>query len=218
MSKASKARSRLAVRYFDDRILLTDGAAWAYFRLPTVSYEFTTGEEREALATNITIALAGVRMQDAEIHLRIAHRTYPAADWALALDRTSDGGPGWREYLEEMYAHVWAKDFWTKEVYLGVRLGPRGVGAQLSGGRSGSSSACTSAARRRSACMTTRSRRRRSRVDGAGGAAGPCAAWQCAVRAARSSTEVAWLFQRAASGGVTGSAAVGDPAPHVGRG
>ncbi|MBX6769208.1 MAG: ATPase, partial [Actinomadura rubrobrunea] len=135
MSRASKARtSRLAVRYFDDRVLLTDSAAWAYFRLPTVSYEFTTAEEREALATNITIALAGIRMPDAEIHLRIAHRTYPAAEWALALDRTSDGGPGWREYLEESYAHVWAKDFWTKEVYLGVRLGPRGVGAHLSGG------------------------------------------------------------------------------------
>ncbi|MER7542510.1 ATP-binding protein [Actinomadura sp.] len=130
MSKSS----RLAVRYFDDRVLFTDSAAWAYFRLPTVSYEFTTGEEREALATNITIALAGIRMQDAEIHLRIAHRTYPAAEWALALDRTSDGGPGWREYLEETYAHVWAKDFWTKEVYLGVRLGPRGMGAHLSGG------------------------------------------------------------------------------------
>ena len=89
MSRA-KVRSRLAVRYFDDRILLTDNAAWAYFRLPTVSYEFTTGEEREALATNITIAMAGIRMQDAEIHLRIAHRTYPAAEWALSLDQTSD--------------------------------------------------------------------------------------------------------------------------------
>lgn len=134
MSRTKTRASRLGVRYFDDRILLTDNAAWTYFRLPTVSYEFTTAEEREALATNITIALAGIRMPDAEIHLRIAHRTYPAADWALALDRTSDGGSGWREYLEEMYAHVWAKDFWMKEVYLGVRLGPRGMGAQLSGG------------------------------------------------------------------------------------
>jgi hypothetical protein len=129
-----EGRSRLAVRYFDDRILLTDSAAWAYFRLPTVSYEFTTAEERESFATNITIALAAIRMDDAEVHLRIAHRTYPAADWALALDRTAETGPGWREYLEEMYAHVWAKDFWTKEVYLGVRLGPRRIGAQLSGG------------------------------------------------------------------------------------
>src|SRR5216110_26515 len=84
MSRTSKVRSRLAVRYFDDRILLTDNSAWAYFRLPTVSYEFTTGEEREALATNITIAMAGIRMQDAEVHLRISHRTYPAAEWALA--------------------------------------------------------------------------------------------------------------------------------------
>ncbi|ACY96685.1 MULTISPECIES: ATP-binding protein [Thermomonospora] len=134
MSRSRARSSRLAVRYFDDRILLTDQAAWAYFRLPTVSYEFTTAEEREALATNITIALAGIRMQDAEVHLRIAHRLYPAAEWARSLDRTSDGGPGWREYLEEMYAHVWSQEFWTKEVYLGVRLGPRGMGAQLSGG------------------------------------------------------------------------------------
>ncbi|GGT17713.1 ATP-binding protein [Nonomuraea spiralis] len=126
MSRASRAHQRLAVRYFDDRILLTDTCAWAYFRLPTVSYEFVTPEEREALATNITIALAAIRMPDAEVHLRVAHRTYPAAEWAMALNATSDEGPGWRDYLEEMYRHVWAKDFWSKEVYLGVRLGPRG--------------------------------------------------------------------------------------------
>ena len=201
MSRASQARSRLAVRYFDDRILLTDNAAWTYFRLPTVSYEFTTAEEREALATNITIALAGVRMQDAEIHLRIAHRTYPAADWALALDKTSDGGPGWREYLEEMYAHVWSKDFWTKEVYLGVRLGPRGVGAQLSGGafkqlfglykRSEEALGLHDDAipEKEIARWTEQSER-------LGRALGGSALF---ARHA-SSTEVAWLFQHAASG------------------
>ncbi|MFC7385965.1 ATP-binding protein [Sphaerisporangium rhizosphaerae] len=132
MGRSSRSRSRLAVRYFDDRILLTDTSAWAYFRLPTVSYEFVTAEEREALATNITIALAAIRMTDAEVHLRVAHRAYPAAEWAMALNATSDEGEGWRDYLEEMYRHVWAKDFWTKEVYLGVRLGPRG--AQLGTG------------------------------------------------------------------------------------
>ncbi|WP_344950747.1 ATP-binding protein [Sphaerisporangium flaviroseum] len=132
MGKSSRSRSRLAVRYFDDRILLTDSSAWAYFRLPTVSYEFVTAEEREALATNITIALAAIRMTDAEVHLRVAHRAYPAADWAMALNATSDEGEGWRDYLEDMYRHVWAKDFWSKEVFLGVRLGPRG--AQLGTG------------------------------------------------------------------------------------
>jgi RecA/RadA recombinase len=126
MSRASRAHQRLAVRYFDDRILLTDSSAWAYFRLPTVSYEFVTPEERESLATNITIALAAIRMPDAEVHLRVAHRAYPAAEWAMALNSTSDEGPGWRDYLEEMYRHVWAKDFWSKEVYLGVRIGSRG--------------------------------------------------------------------------------------------
>jgi hypothetical protein len=132
--RAGARRSRLSVRYFDDRILLTEIHAWAYYRLPTVSYEFTTPQDRETLATNITVALAAIRMPDAEAHLRIAHRSYPAAEWATGLDATSDGGPGWPEYLDEQYQHVWAKDFWTKEVYLGVRLGQRGVRAQLSGG------------------------------------------------------------------------------------
>jgi hypothetical protein len=122
------------VRYFDDRILLTETHAWAYFRLPAVPYEFITPVEREALATNITVALAAIRMAEAEVHLRIAHRSYPAAEWAAGLDATSDGGPGWLDYLDEMYQHVWAKDFWQKEIYLGIRLGQRGVRAQLSGG------------------------------------------------------------------------------------
>jgi hypothetical protein len=131
---STKAKSRLGIRYFDDRILLTDAHAWAYYRVPAVSYEFTTAEEREALATNITVALAAIRMQDAEVHLRIAHRSYPAHAWATGLDATSDGGPGWRQYLEQSYQHVWSKDFWGKEIYIGVRLGQRGMRAQLSGG------------------------------------------------------------------------------------
>jgi hypothetical protein len=114
--------------------LLSDAHAWAYYRVPSVSYEFTTAEEREALAANITVALAAIRVADAEVHLRVAHRSYPARAWAAGLDATSDGGPGWREYLEEAYQHVWSKDFWAKEIYLGVRLGQRGVRAQLSGG------------------------------------------------------------------------------------
>jgi hypothetical protein len=131
---STKSKSRLGIRYFDDRILLTDTHAWAYYRVPSVSYEFTTNEERDALATNLTVALAAIRMQDAEVHLRIVHRAYPAQEWAMGLDATSDGGPGWRDYLEQSYQHVWAKDFWAKEIYLGVRLGQRGMRAQLGGG------------------------------------------------------------------------------------
>lgn len=209
MSRGSQARaSRLAVRYFDDRILLTDHAAWAYFRLPTVSYEFTTNEEREALATNITIALAAIRMPDAEVHLRIAHRTYPAAEWALALDRTSDNGSGWREYLEEMYAHVWAKDFWSKEVYLGVRLGKRGMGAQLPGG----SIAALLGLYRRSeqalginddAIDNKEIHRWTEQAERLGRALGSSALY---ARHA-TSTEQAWLFQHAVTGSMT------DPPP-----
>ncbi len=62
MSTRTTGRSRLAVRYFDDRILLTESHAWAYFRVPTVSYEFTTPQERESLAINITVALVSTLM------------------------------------------------------------------------------------------------------------------------------------------------------------
>ena len=134
MSARTRRRSRMSIRYFDDSILLTETHAWAYYRLPTHAYEFTTPAEREALAINITVALAAIRLPEAEVHLRVAHRSYPAAEWAARLDTTSDGGPGWRDYLDEMYQYVWSKDFWAKEVYLGVRLGQRGMRAQLSGG------------------------------------------------------------------------------------
>ena len=103
-------------------------------RLPTQPYEFTTPLDREALATNITVALAAIRMPDAEGHLASVHRSYPAAEWAAELDATSDGGPGWRNpHRDAVDWYVWAKDFWAKEVYLGVRLGQRGMRAQLGG-------------------------------------------------------------------------------------
>ncbi|MEV0998339.1 ATP-binding protein [Nonomuraea sp. NPDC050202] len=206
MSRASRAHQRLAVRYFDDRILLTDTCAWAYFRLPTVSYEFVTPEEREALATNITIALAAIRMPDAEVHLRVAHRTYPAAEWAMALNATSDEGPGWRDYLEEMYRHVWAKDFWTKEVYLGVRLGPRGkqlgsgVLSQLLGFYQKTEKTLGMEDDQVPDSEIGRWTEQAERL-------GRALASSALYARHATSVEVAWLFQHAAAG------SVGDPAP-----
>src|SRR5260221_2499400 len=129
MSARGAKRSRLSVRYFDDRILLTETHAWAYFRVPTISYEFMTGQQREYLSTNLTVALAGIRMADAEVHLRIAHRSYPAAESATGLHATSDAGPGWVPYLDEMYRQGSAKGILTQEGYLGGRGRQRGVPA-----------------------------------------------------------------------------------------
>ncbi|MBG0826178.1 ATP-binding protein [Planomonospora sp. ID67723] len=216
-SRASRARSRLAVRYFDDRILLTDSAAWAYFRLPTVSYEFITPEEREALATNVTIALAAIRMPDAEVHLRVAHRTYPAAEWAMALNATSDEGAGWRDYLEEMYRHVWAKDFWSKEVYLGVRLGPRGaqlgtgVLAQLFGFYQRSEKALgidDDQIPKSDIAKWTDQAERLGRALGA----------SALYARHATSTEIAWLFQHAATGSLGDPPASASPKRRWGKG
>src|SRR6266576_3449428 len=71
MSARTRRRSRMSIRYFDDSILLTETHAWAYYRLPTHAYEFTTPAEREALAINITVAMAAIRLPEAEVHLRV---------------------------------------------------------------------------------------------------------------------------------------------------
>jgi AAA-like domain len=208
MSAKSKGRSRLAIRYFDDRILLTDMHAWAYYRVPSVSYEFTTPYEREALATNITVALAAIRMQDAEVHLRIAHRPYPAVEWATGLDNTSDGGPGWREYLEQIYQHVWAKDFWSKEIYLGVRLGQRSMRAQLTDGLFGSFMSTYRAAQRGPGGEedTVPSGEVGKWTDQAERLGRALTASALAARHA-TSREVAWLFRHTLMG------SLGDPPP-----
>ncbi|SDG90027.1 AAA-like domain-containing protein [Sinosporangium album] len=205
------------MRYFDDRILLTDSAAWAYFRLPTVSYEFVTPEEREAVATNVTIALAAIRMSDAEVHLRVAHRTYPAAEWALALNATSDEGPGWRDYLEEMYRHVWAKDFWTKEVYLGVRLGPRGaqlgtgVLSQLFGFYQRSEKALGIDDDHVPDSEISRWTEQAERL-------GRALAGSALYARHATSTEIAWLFQHAASGSLSDPPPSASPKRRWGKG
>ena len=62
MSARTRGRSRLNVRYFDDRILLTETHAWTYFRLPTESYEFITPQERETLATSTPLAASSSAM------------------------------------------------------------------------------------------------------------------------------------------------------------
>src|SRR5258708_29492036 len=58
MSGRGAKRSRLSVRYFDDRILLTDTHPWAYFTVPPISYEFLAGQPREAPAADLTVAMA----------------------------------------------------------------------------------------------------------------------------------------------------------------
>lgn len=116
--------SRLSVRYFDDRVLLAVDAAWAWFRLPTVTYEFLSDQEREGLATGVATALAG--LADNDCHLLVVSREHQAHDWAARLDeQVGQPAPGWLAYLTQLQHHLGTLDFSSKEVYVGVRLGKR---------------------------------------------------------------------------------------------
>ena len=201
MSRASRATSRLAVRYFDDRVLLTDSPAWAYFRLPTVSYEFITPEEREALATNITIALAAIRMPDAEVHLRIAHRTYPAAEWATALDATSDEGPAGATTSRRCTGTSGPRTSGPRRSTSAYGWASAACARSFAAGCSRSCSASTSAARRPSASTTTRvDDREIARWTDQAERLGRALASSALYARHATSAEIAWLFQHAATG------------------
>ncbi|MPZ74875.1 MAG: ATPase, partial [Nitriliruptorales bacterium] len=97
--------SHLGLRHLDDGLMLTDDTAWAWFELPTVSYDFLSGGEREALLLGHALALAG--LSGSECHLAIVPEAYEVAAWAAALDRsTSRPASGWKPYLDAIAGHV----------------------------------------------------------------------------------------------------------------
>ncbi|MGH8907287.1 MAG: ATP-binding protein [Egibacteraceae bacterium] len=124
ISISAKNRTRLPATYLDDKILLSETTAWAYFALPTVSYDFLGEARRIALAQGIAIALAGLR--DAECHLIVVPREEQIADWAAALDRSvTCPSSGWPGYLAMLQDHLAEQDLTRRQVFLGVQLGRR---------------------------------------------------------------------------------------------
>jgi AAA-like domain len=116
--------TRLPATFLDDKVLLSEATAWAYFALPTVSYDFLGDGRRRALANGIAIALAGLR--DAECHLAVVPRAERIGEWAAMLDRSvTRPAPGWPGYLRMLQEHLAEQDLTRKQVYLGVALGRR---------------------------------------------------------------------------------------------
>ena len=117
-------RDRLAVRHVEDLLVVSSDRAWAWFRVPTVSYDFLSTAEREALLGRVAGGLASLR--DAECHLLVVPRSYSPAAWRASLEaETLRPAPGWSAYSAALEAHVAGLAFWTREAYLGVVLGPR---------------------------------------------------------------------------------------------
>jgi hypothetical protein len=112
--------------FFAPGLLLTDDAAWAWFELPTVSYDFLSAGEREALLLGHALALAG--LSGAECHLVIVPEAYEVSDWAAELDATTAApASGWPHYLAALSEHVSSGAFRRRRVFLGVLLGHRTV-------------------------------------------------------------------------------------------
>lgn len=129
--KSRQPDSRLSVRYIDDEVVLSASHAWTYLRIPLAPYEFLSYSSREALCTQITMAMASLvtsNQEAVDVHLCVTSRPFDTSEWAKRLDdRVANWGPtpGWYRYLTAMGSHVDAVGFQQKEVYLGVCLGER---------------------------------------------------------------------------------------------
>ena len=93
MSARSKGRNRLTVRYFDDRVLLTDTHAWAY-QVPSVS----CSSPRQTSVRRSPPTYRGTRGdQDATPRCTCGSPSaVPAVNWRHRTLAPSDDGPGWR--------------------------------------------------------------------------------------------------------------------------
>lgn len=124
---ATKSRS-LSVCYFDEQVLLSNDSAWAYFNLPTVAYEFRSPTEREMMALWFVSALSNLSVNETDCHLLMVPREYPTQQWAERLDgRVQNPAETWEEYLVSIQQYLAGERYYSKEVYLGIRLGPRGA-------------------------------------------------------------------------------------------
>lgn len=130
--KEQTSTNKLAVRYLDNEILLSQTHAWTYVRLPLMPYEFQSFQAREGFVEQISLALSSLIINNneaVECHLRIVHKPFDIVKWVTTLnDRVRKQSPteGWPNYAKTMAFHLDSQVFETKEVYLGICLGMRG--------------------------------------------------------------------------------------------
>jgi hypothetical protein len=118
------------IDYLEDGLLVGPGDAWAWFRLPTYSYEALADGQRMALLAQEERLICGLRQ--AECHLLVVPRSYPVSRWAAELDRrTPQPAPGWAPFMKRMVQHLRGQQLRQREVYLGVRLDRPPMGGWL---------------------------------------------------------------------------------------
>lgn len=114
-------RAPQPITALEDGLIVHPEGAWAYWRIPTVSYEWRSQGEAERLAGQAAHALAGLR--SAVGHLHVVPRPYQPQAWAEQLTAaTPTPAPGFHRYLKQVVDHLEGAGYPRREVYLGVRL------------------------------------------------------------------------------------------------
>lgn len=115
----------------DAEIAYSKTDVWVWYKLPTESYEFKTGEDREFMANSINTAIASMMIdprKGVDAHLCITSKPLNINHWREAfLDRGQkwEPAPGFEQYVDDTYEFLANNGYMEKEVFLGVHLGKR---------------------------------------------------------------------------------------------
>lgn len=113
------------VTAIEDGLVTHPDGVWGWWRIPTISYEWRSAEQRRRLAAQAGHALAGLR--ETVGHLYVLPRRYNPQAWADQLHRrTPNPTPGFDPYLAQVTDHLAGADYTRRQVFLGVRLADTG--------------------------------------------------------------------------------------------
>lgn len=132
---SSVKRVQMSLIGIDEERAYSADAVWAFYKIPSTPYEFMDYEGRVQLARKIDVGLASLvtnATKSVECQLIVTSAPLNVEAWASQWRSVvTDWGPreGFEEYTAQMANYLDHADFHVKEVYLGVMLGTRSLGA-----------------------------------------------------------------------------------------
>lgn len=133
MSDKKPRKLNLSMQAVSDNIVYSKRDQFAYYRVANSVYDFLSNDSKVQLAAQLTNAftnLMGDRTEPLDCQIITTSIPVDIDAWEAQVREVSETwnrGPGFDEYLAQMYNYLATEEYMKKVVYLGVKLGSRGT-------------------------------------------------------------------------------------------
>lgn len=118
---------RLALRWVEHRLVVSDDAVWGYWRIPNMSIDLLGLNSQAHTTLRASATFAG--LASARCHLVVVPEPWSPRRWSDGLDdATPHPGPGWFQYLERVTERLEGRRLARRAVYLGIQIAATGSG------------------------------------------------------------------------------------------